>query len=107
MNTIQRSARGLSSASQRKMAQNTMAVNIEDIAYTSPSTAENQNESEKQYASAPTTPLPKMANILPSVNSCWLAAINFFPKRVMDQYIKSMVAALARADIQLTAAATN
>ncbi len=33
--------------SHLRMAQNTMAVKNEDMAYTSPSTAENQNESEK------------------------------------------------------------
>ena len=43
------------------MAQNTKAVKSEDIAYTSPSTAENQNVSEKQYARAPTAPEPYIA----------------------------------------------
>ena len=42
------------------MAQKTIAVTSEDIAYTSPSTAENQNVSLNVYASAPTAPDPKM-----------------------------------------------
>ena len=40
------------------MAQNTKAVKNEDIPYTSPSTAENQNESVKAKLMAPTTPAP-------------------------------------------------
>src|SRR5574344_865014 len=61
---IQRLAVVLSSCSYHLvMAQNTIAVNSEDIAYTSPSTAENQNVSEKQYASAPTAPLPRIAMV--------------------------------------------
>ena len=40
------------------IAQNTMAVNNEDMAYTSPSTAENQNVSEKQYTRDPIMPEP-------------------------------------------------
>ena len=46
-----------------KIAQNTAAVNSEDNAYTSPSVALNQNESEKVYASAPTTPDPRIAHL--------------------------------------------
>ena len=33
------------------------------MAYTSPSTAENQNESVKVYANAPTAPEPKIAMV--------------------------------------------
>ena len=62
ISTIQRRAYGSSARSyQTVMSQNTTAVNREDIAYTSPSTAENQNVSEKAYTSAPTRPEPKMA----------------------------------------------
>ena len=42
------------------MAQNTSAVTSDDIAYTSPSTAENQNVSLYVYARAPTAPEPKI-----------------------------------------------
>lgn len=45
------------------MAQKTMAVNKEEVAYTSPSTAENQKESENMYAKAPTRP----AAIIPMI----------------------------------------
>ena len=38
-----------------------MAVKKEDIAYTSPSTAENQNESVKAYANEPIVALVNMA----------------------------------------------
>ena len=41
-----------------------MAVKKEDIAYTSPSTAENQNESVKVYVKAPTTPAARIEIIL-------------------------------------------
>ena len=59
INTIQRLACGSSAWSYHLViAQSTRAVTSEDIAYTSPSTAENQNVSEKQYARAPTAPLP-------------------------------------------------
>ena len=47
------------------IAQTTKAVKSDDIAYTSPSTAENQNVSEKQYANAPMAPLPQ-------INIVWL-----------------------------------
>ena len=48
-----------------KMAQKTAAVNRLDKAYTSPSTALNQNESLKVYASAPTTPAPRTPHWAP------------------------------------------
>ena len=47
------------------MHQKVIAVKKEDIAYTSPSTAENQNESENVYARAPIIPLPITAYVLP------------------------------------------
>src|SRR5690606_2548674 len=46
-----------------KIAQNTTAVQSDDIAYTSASTAENQNVSVKAYASAPTAPEAIIINI--------------------------------------------
>ena len=48
-------------SSHLRIAQKTTAVKREDVAYTSPSTAENQKESENAYANAPTTPAPIMA----------------------------------------------
>ena len=47
-NTSQRKERGSSACSSHfRIAQNTTEVNNDDIAYTSPSTAENQNVSLK------------------------------------------------------------
>ena len=60
--TIHLFAYGVSACSYHfVIAQNTRAVTRDDIAYTSPSTAENQNVSLKQYARAPTAPDPKIA----------------------------------------------
>ena len=59
ISTIHLLEKRLSSSSYHLvMHQTTRAVNRDDIAYTSPSTAENQNVSEKQYARAPTAALP-------------------------------------------------
>ena len=49
--------------SHLSIAQNTIAVKKEDNAYTSPSTALYQNESEKVYANAPMAPAAIIANI--------------------------------------------
>ena len=62
ISTIHLFAYGVSACSYHLiMAQNTRAVISEDMAYTSPSTAENQNVSLNVYARAPTAPEPKMA----------------------------------------------
>ena len=62
ISTIQRRACGSSARSyQTVISQNTTAVKSDDIAYTSPSTAENQKVSEKAYTRAPTRPEPKIA----------------------------------------------
>src|SRR5690606_6181620 len=58
-------------ASHFNIAQNTTAVQREDIAYTSDSTAENQNVSVKAYASAPTTPEAITTNSCGELNSAW------------------------------------
>ena len=66
MSTIHLFAYGVSACSYHLvMAQNTSAVTRDDIAYTSPSTAENQNVSLNVYARAPTAPAPKIAMALP------------------------------------------
>ena len=78
-----------------------MAVKKDEEAYTSPSTAENQNESEKVYAKAPTKPLPMMVNIFD-----WFSSPDFFAtlsaSAVMVQKRKRMVKALIIADILFT-----
>ena len=57
------------SFSHFKIAQNTKAVKRLDRAYTSPSTALNQNESLNAYAKAPTAPEPNTASTFPWLNS--------------------------------------
>ena len=49
------------------MAQNVMAVISDDIAYTSPSTALNQNESVKVYANAPIADAANTAQFSPQI----------------------------------------
>src|SRR5690606_28835619 len=98
MNISQRSAPGASAcASHFRIAQNTTAVQREDMAYTSVSTAENQNVSEKVYANAPTNPAPMIWNYWAVVISGSLASI-FFANAVMVQNKKVMVRALESAD---------
>ncbi len=64
MSKIQRLAFGSpASRSQRVAAHNTSATNKDDRAYTSASTAENQNESVKAKASAPTREASKIAGV--------------------------------------------
>ena len=107
ISTIHLFAYGSSASSyQRVIAQNTRAVNSEDIAYTSPSTAENQKVSEKQYARAPTAPLPKMAMAdavlhLPSSP----LATSLLAKKTMVRYRRNMVKAEQSALITFTATA--
>ncbi len=51
------------------MIQNTNAVKKEDNAYTSPSTALNQNESLNVYANAPTAPAAMVVKVCEAFNS--------------------------------------
>ena len=88
------------------IAQNTSAVNSEDMAYTSPSTAENQNVSEKQYARAPTAPEPYMAIALetgyvPSADGFTTR----FARNTIVRYSRKMVRAEQSALITFTAIA--
>ena len=83
------------------MAQNTKAVKRDDMAYTSPSTAENQNESEKVKARAPTSPLPITAYKPAFVNSPERRA-NFLAKAVIVQKRKRMVKELQSDDMTFT-----
>src|ERR1043166_6983493 len=63
-----------------KIAQNTIAVKKELNAYTSPSTAEYQNESLKVYASAPTAPAPIIAKSWLLINASLVLVIIFLAK---------------------------
>ena len=81
------------------MAQNTRAVNNDDVAYTSASTAENQNVSEKAYARAPVSPAAIIAIVCPNFGSEPDDAIIFFARWVMVQKRNIIVNALARADM--------
>ena len=73
-----------------------MAIIKVAMAYTSVSTALNQNESVNENAKLPTKPLPRIA-----IAFCWLRSFllmtSFFNNRVMVQNIKRMVNALATA----------
>ena len=99
---------GLSaSLSHFRMAQNTMAVNKDDMLYTSASTALNQNESLQVYARAPTTPLPITAMILPMVSSSSpFRVASFRPICVMLQNRNRMVNELHKALNAFTAMGT-
>ena len=72
-----------------------MAVKNDDTPYTSPSTAENQNESENVYAKAPTNPAPITENNWPFEST--LPKI-FLPKAVIVQNRNRIVKALQVAD---------
>ena len=84
------------------MAQKTAAVNKDDIAYTSPSTAENQNESEKVNARAPTNPAPQIAIEFDEERASPLFSIILLPKWVMVQNRKRIVNAEQRALMAFT-----
>ena len=83
-----------------------MAVKRDAIAYTSPSTAENQNESEKVYESAPIADAEKTAILSPSLSSFLCLSTNFFNSKVKDQNIKRMVMDEDIADKELIQTAT-
>jgi hypothetical protein len=86
------------SSSHFKIAQKMSAVNRDDIAYTSPSTAENQNESVKVYDNEPIIPLPKIAIICPFDNILDFFKAIFFDRSVIDQNINNIEAELERAE---------
>ena len=107
MSTIHLFAYGVSACSYHLViAQNTRAVKRDDMAYTSPSTAENQNVSLNVYARAPTAPDPKMAiafatGYVPSSDGF----TSLFAKNTMVRYRKNMVRAEHMAFMALTATA--
>src|SRR5690606_5612381 len=102
MKISQRSAPGSSAwFSHLKIAQKTMAVQSEERAYTSDSTAENQNVSEKVYASAPTSPLPMIRKIFPAFSSPDCFRTSFLARAVMVQKRNRIVNPLARTDPKL------
>src|SRR5512140_484271 len=87
-------------SSHFRIAQNTAAVNNEELEYTSPSTAENQNESENVNARAPVTPAEITAINLPVVNCDSSFMMIFLARCVIVQNRKRIVNALASADIE-------
>ena len=88
------------------MAQKTKAVKKELNAYTSPSTAEYQNESLNVYAKAPTTPAPITNKIWFCVKSAPLAfSTILLAKWVMVQNKNKIVNPLANALMVFTALA--
>ena len=88
------------------MHQKVMAVKNDDIAYTSPSTAENQKESEKVYVRDPITPAAKIAIILKGSSSLSdLLLYIFLPKAVIVQKRNKIENDEHKAESTLTAAA--
>ena len=85
-------------SSHLRIDQKTIAVKREDVAYTSPSTAENQNESEKVNANSPTKPVPIMEIISEVEILSSDETIIFFARWVIVQKRNNMVKALAKAD---------
>ena len=86
------------SSSHFRMAQKMTAVNNEAIAYTSPSTAENQKDSEKVYAKDAIDAEMKMAILSESSSCSFDCKINFLSRIVKDQNIKRIVKELENAD---------
>ena len=88
------------------MSQNTKAVQNDEKAYTSASTAENQKVSLHVYANAPHTPPPKISSIFHSeMSSASSRTIMRRTRCVIVQNNSKIVAALSRADMALTAIA--
>src|SRR5580698_9804832 len=72
---------------------------------TMPSTAENQNESEKVKASAPTAPAPMMAMVFSRLTGSPFVTSSFVARRVMVQKRNRMVNPLLIAESRLTCTA--
>ena len=90
-----------------RMSQNTSAVQNEENAYTSPSTAENQKVSLHAYMSAPHIPDANITVIFSGLISCASSlTIRRFTRWVMVQNRSNMVAALSSPDMALTISAT-
>ena len=87
------------------MAQNTNAVKKEESAYTSPSTALNQNESLNVYAKAPTAPAAIVVKVCEAVNCSPVFTNILRAKCVTLQKRNKIVPALANALIKFTALA--
>src|SRR5580658_7424400 len=86
MNMIQRSARGLSASSSHfPSPQNAMEMNSGETPNTMPSTAENQKESEKVKARAPTAPAPMMAMVFSRLTGSPFVTSSFLASRVIVQ----------------------
>src|ERR1700722_17330061 len=88
------------------MSQKTQAVKHCELAYTSASSPENQNESEKAYANAPTMPAPITVRMAPSVSSPDFNAI-FFPIAVMVQNKNNTANVFINADMQFSITDTS
>ena len=85
------------------MSQNTRAVQNDEKAYTSPSTAENQNVSLHVYTNAPHKPEPRIAMVFgKEISVASSATTRRLAKWVMLQNKNSIVPALRSADIVFT-----
>src|SRR5580700_5134623 len=99
MKMIQRSARGWSACSSHfPIAQNAMEIKRGETPKTMPSTAENQKESEKVKASAPTAPAPMMAMVFSKLIGSYFFTSNFFASRVVVQKRNKMANPLLMAE---------
>src|SRR5690606_36072305 len=99
MKTSHRSLSGSSArTSHFRIAQKTTAVQREERAYTSDSTAENQNESEKAYAIAPITPAAMICQRTAPAGSVPDSPNVLRTRAVIVQHRNSTVSPLARAD---------
>ena len=79
-----------------------MAIKNKEVAYTSPSTAENQIVSEKEQAKAPTAPAPTIATILSIVSSSSAFTKSLFAIIAMVKYKNNTLPAVINPDMKLT-----
>src|SRR6478609_10172096 len=86
-----------------KMHHTTTAVEKDDMAYTSASTAENQNESENAYVSEPTMPDANSSHFFSSDSNNCETPISLRPNNTIDQKRNRTVKALANALIMFNA----
>lgn len=88
-------------------AQKVSAVNIVDIAYTSPSTAENQTEEVKAVAKPVTKPENDNATFSAVEGSSLLSTKNNLPNNIVIWAIKTAANEVQNADIRLIANAMS
>src|SRR5690606_17550945 len=88
-------------------AQKVSAVNMVDIAYTSPSTAENQTEEVNAVANPATSPEKDKATFSAVEGSSLRSVKNNLPSIIVICAIKTAAREVQNADIRLTAKAIS